>query len=231
MEIITSSINCMNCPFKSKLFLDLTEVEMQNIDCNRKEYSYKKGDVICGEGDDLGNLIYLTKGLGKLHKRESNKTDQIINIVVPYDFIGSLSIFSETKSKYSVTAIEDSIACAVPVDIIKKIIVNNGRFALKIIENINKVTDDILETRFKLNKKHLRGRIAYIILFFAQEVFKNNVFIMPISRKEIAELINMTTENVIRILSEFRHDGIIEIDGKTIKVIDPVLLQKICEAG
>ena len=54
---------------------------------------------------------------------------------------------------------------------------------------------------------------------------------MPISRKEIAELINMTTENVIRILSEFRHDGIIEIDGKTIKVIDPVLLQKICEAG
>ncbi len=231
MEIITSSINCMNCPFKSKLFLDLTEVEMQNIDCNRKEYSYKKGDVICGEGDDLGNLIYLTKGLGKLHKRESNKTDQIINIVVPYDFIGSLSIFSETKSKYSVTAIEDSIACAVPVDIIKKIIVNNGRFALKIIENINKVTDDILETRFKLNKKHLRGRIAYIILFFAQEVYKNNVFIMPISRKEIAELINMTTENVIRILSEFRHDGIIEIDGKTIKVIDPVLLQKICEAG
>ncbi len=221
----------MNCPFKSKLFLDLTEVEMQNIDCNRKEYSYKKGDVICGEGDDLGNLIYLTKGLGKLHKRESNKTDQIINIVVPYDFIGSLSIFSETKSKYSVTAIEDSIACAVPVDIIKKIIVNNGRFALKIIENINKVTDDILETRFKLNKKHLRGRIAYIILFFAQEVYKNNVFIMPISRKEIAELINMTTENVIRILSEFRHDGIIEIDGKTIKVIDPVLLQKICEAG
>jgi len=221
----------MNCPFKSKLFLDLTEVEMQNIDCNRKEYSYKKGDVICGEGDDLGNLIYLTKGLGKLHKRESNKTDQIINIVVPYDFIGSLSIFSETKSKYSVTAIEDSIACAVPVDIIKKIIVNNGRFALKIIENINKVTDDILETRFKLNKKHLRGRIAYIILFFAQEVYKNNVFIMPISRKEIAELINMTTENVIRILSEFRHDGIIEIDGKTIKVIVPVLLQKICEAG
>ncbi len=102
---------------------------------------------------------------------------------------------------------------------------------MKIIENMSKVTDDILETRFKLNKRHLRGRIAYILLFLANEVYKNNVFSIPISRKEIAELINMTTENVIRILSEFRHDNIIEMDGKTIKVIDPLLLKKICEAG
>ena len=102
---------------------------------------------------------------------------------------------------------------------------------MKIIENMSKVTDDILETRFKLNKKHLRGRIAYIILFLTKEVYKNNEFNMPISRKEIAELINMTTENVIRILSEFRKDNIIDIDGKTIKVLDPNLLQKICEAG
>ena len=204
---------------------------MQLIDRNRKEFFYKKGELICGEGDDLGNLIYLTKGLAKLHKKESQKTDQIINIVVPYDFIGFLSIFSETKSKYSVTAIEDSVACAVPVTIIKQIILSNGNFAMKIIENMSKVTDDILETRFKLNKRHLRGRIAYILLFLANEVYKNNVFSIPISRKEIAELINMTTENVIRILSEFRHDNIIEMDGKTIKVIDPLLLKKICEAG
>jgi len=218
MEIITTSYDCMNCPFKSKLYLDLTADEMQMIDKNRKELIFKKGEVICGEGDDLENLIYLTKGLGKLHKKESFKTDQIFNIVVPYDFIGFLSIFSETNSKYSVTAIEDSVACAVPV-------------AMKIIENMSKVTDDILETRFKLNKKHLRGRIAYIILFLAKEVYKDNVFIMPISRKEIAELINMTTENVIRILSEFRKDNIIDIDGKIIKVIDSIMLQKICEAG
>jgi len=231
MEIITTSYDCMNCPFKSKLYLDLTADEMQMIDKNRKELIFKKGEVICGEGDDLENLIYLTKGLGKLHKKESFKTDQIFNIVVPYDFIGFLSIFSETNSKYSVTAIEDSVACAVPVDIIKKIILSNGNFAMKIIENMSKVTDDILETRFKLNKKHLRGRIAYIILFLAKEVYKDNVFIMPISRKEIAELINMTTENVIRILSEFRKDNIIDIDGKIIKVIDSIMLQKICEAG
>ena len=231
MEIHTSSYNCQHCPFKSKLYIDLYAEEMQIIDESRKEFFYKKGEVICGEGDDLGNLIYITKGLGKLHKKENMKTDQIINFVVPYDFIGFLSIFSETKSKYSVTAIEDTVACAVPVDIIKQIILSNGKFAMKIIENMSKVTDDILETRFKLNKKHLRGRIAYVILFLSEEVYKNTTFTMPISRKEIAELINMTTENVIRILSEFRHDGIIDIDGKTIKVLDTVLLKKICEAG
>ena len=176
MEIHTTSYNCQHCPFKSKLYIDLTAEEMQMIENSRKEFFYKKGEVICGEGDDLENLIYITKGLGKLHKKETTKHDQIINFVVPYDFIGFLSIFSETKSKYSVTAIEDTVACAVPVYIIKKIILLNGNFAMKIIENMSKVTDDILETRFKLNKKHLRGRIAYVLLFLAEEVYKNNVF-------------------------------------------------------
>jgi CRP/FNR family transcriptional regulator len=54
---------------------------------------------------------------------------------------------------------------------------------------------------------------------------------LPISRKEIGELINMTTENVIRILSEFRKDGLVRIDGKNIEILNKELLEKLSKSG
>ena len=71
----------------------------------------------------------------------------------------------------------------------------------------------------------------YVLLYFAQDIYKNHAFELPVSRKEIAELIEMTTENVIRILSEFRKDGILKIYGKVIEITDIELLKKISELG
>ena len=79
--------------------------------------------------------------------------------------------------------------------------------------------------------KNLRGRIAYILLLFANDIYKTDAFDLPLSRKEIAQLIDMTTENVIRILSEFRKDEIIRINGKNIEILNKKSLNRISEHG
>jgi len=89
----------------------------------------------------------------------------------------------------------------------------------------------VLESKFALSSKNLRGRIAYILLDFANNIYKSNEFVLPISRREIAELIDMRTENVIRIMSEFRKDGLIKINGHIIEVINPEMLLKVSDAG
>ena len=61
--------------------------------------------------------------------------------------------------------------------------------------------------------------------------YNSNIFELPVSRKEIGEFIDMTTENVIRTLSEFRKDNIIKINGKIIEIIDLSRLMQICEFG
>lgn len=231
MDQIVQPLYCINCPYKSVIFSDLSDDELAKVEQSKQELFFRKGDTILSEGEEVKQFIYLTGGLAKIHKRESEKSDQIIGISIPFDFIGFLFTFSGEKSNYSYTAIEDSRACIIPVGIIKSNILKNGSFAMKMIESMSKTADKIIDTRFKLNKKHLRGRIAYILLFFAYEIYKNDRFNLPVSRKEIAELINMTTENVIRILSEFRQDKIIEIDGKTITIINKEILIKICELG
>jgi CRP/FNR family transcriptional regulator len=222
---------CTQCVYRSWAFNQLTTEQLQLIDKSRKEVLYQKGEVICREGEDVKSFLYLQQGLVKLLKTEKNDKEHIISVAKPLDFIGLLSIFSNEKHIYSITAIEDSVICMVDLKTIKALMKENGNFALDFIEKISKVADDVINTRVSISTKQLRGRIAYILLFFAEHIYGKNEYELPVSRKEIAQLIDMSTENVIRILSEFRKDKIIGIEGKNITVLDPERLRRIYTLG
>lgn len=183
------------------------------------------------EGDEIKEFIYLKSGLVKLYKHHSDDQDQIIQIARPNNLIGLLSVFSETHHNYSVTAIEDSEICFLDLISIKDLVRNNGSFALSILEKISRTADDIIKTNLEIGKKNLRGRIAYILLYFSKDVYESASFELPVSRKEIAELIDMTSENVIRIISEFAKDHILKVKKKKIEILDVQKLQRICDLG
>ena len=166
-----------------------------------------------------------------LFKTETNTKEHIISIAKPKDFVGLLSVFSNTKHIYSISAIEDSIVCFIDLKIIKNLIKTNGIFAIDFFEKISSISDSVIKTRIDINTRQLRGRIAYILLFLSKHIYSSEQFNLPISRKEIAELIDMSTENVIRVLSEFRKDKLIQIEGKGIEILDLKRLEKIYELG
>ncbi len=231
MAEILEQTDCKSCVFRTWAFDKLTREELDLINQNKKEVYYEKGEIICREGTPVENFLYLQKGLVKLYKTEKNDKEHIISIAKPLDFIGLLGIFSNKKHINTISVLENSTICFVDLNIIKQLMKNNGEFALDFIEKISKVSDDVLNTRLNINTKQLRGRIAFILLFFADHIYENKHFELPISRKEIAQLIDMSTENVIRILSEFRKDGIINIEGKFITINQPERLQKIYDLG
>ena len=104
-------------------------------------------------------------------------------------------------------------------------------FALSIMQKISKVSDMIILESLTVRKKNIHGRVAYILLFFADQIYEDKYFELPLNRREIAEFIGKTTENVIRTLSEFRKDGIIKIFGKFIEIVDKEKLQQISDFG
>lgn len=224
-------LSCDQCVYRSWAFEKLTQEQLLEIDKSRNEFSYNKGEVICEEGEEVTSFLYLQKGLVKLLQTEKNEKEHIISIAKPLDFIGLLSIFSNEKHIYTIAAIEDSIICEVDLKLIKRLMRENGDFALDFVEKMSKVADDVIHTRLSINTKQLRGRIAYILLFFAEHIYGKNEYELPVSRKEIAQLIDMSTENVIRILSEFRKDNIISIEGKNIHIHDSERLKRIYELG
>ena len=231
MSETVKSPNCEFCVYKSYLFESLTGEELALVNLNKSERLFHEGDVICHEGDGIKEFFYLKDGLVKLFKEGKSRHEHIISIAKPLDFIGLLSVFSNANYIYSITAIEDSLVCFIDLETIKLIIKRNGEFAQSLLEKMSSIYDQVLDTRIELNKKQLRGRIAYILLMFSGQIYNSNKFDLPISRKELGDLIDMRTENVIRILSEFRKDSILKIEGKTFEILDVELLEKIKELG
>ncbi len=213
------------------MFGSLTDEEYSMINTSRKEYVYKRGEVIKKEGSPIDSFLYLRSGLLKLYKTDKSGKDHILSLNKPGDFISLLSIFSNSEYKYSIAALEETRVCDIELPVLKEVIALNSEFALRVLNRISTVSDDIIESQFEIRRRQVKGRIAYFLLFLSDRIYRSSEFRLPVTRREIGELISMTTENTIRTLSEFKKDGIIEMDGRVIRILDMDRLESISKTG
>ncbi len=223
--------HCANCKFRSHLFDKLSVEELTFINRNKKTIAIKKGGLINKSGDPIREFVYLTQGLVKMQKIGKNGKEQIVSLARPLDFIGLLSVFNKEFYEYSVTALVDSVVCRIDINSLKEMVKKNGEFSMDIIRFISNISNEIISDTYAINSKNLRGRIAMLLVDFSKKYFESLAFDLPISRKEMAEMIDMTPENVIRILSEFRRDGIINLRGKHLEITNMNMLSKIRDLG
>lgn len=222
---------CASCDFREIVFAYLDEVAIQELCNNKDELSFRKGEIINHEGEKITDFKYLKSGLVKLYRRTTTGEEQVITITRPFEFVSNMSIFSEDRYKYSVSAVEDSVVCVVNLDFIKGLFMKNGGFAMGLLTKISKINDKIINQTLDLRQKNLVGRVAFVLLYFTKEIYNSMVFDLPISRKEIADYIGMSTANVIRTISDFKKDGIIKVFGKTIEIVDINKLELISKRG
>ena len=108
-----------------------------------------------------------------------------------------------------------------------KLVLENGEFAKELIKELS--TDLIKQFHSCVNKtqKRLNAYIAEVLLYFAESIFENDEFNLTLSRSEFAQLVGSTRETVTRILHDFTVDGLITMDGKSFKILNSELLNKI----
>jgi CRP-like cAMP-binding protein len=223
--------DCENCEFREVVFSTLDEQNILELCQYKEERSYHKGEIINLEGEKITDFKYLKNGLVKLFRRSTNGEEQVITITRPFEFVSNMSIFSEERYKYSVSALEDSVVCSVSLDFIKNLFLKNGGFAIGLLTKISSINDKIINQTLDIRQKNLAGRVAYVVLYFTREIYNSRIFDIPVSRKEIADYIGMSTANVIRTLSDFKKDGIIKVFGKTIEVVNIEKLEIISKRG
>jgi CRP-like cAMP-binding protein len=222
---------CENCEFREIVFSYLDDATIQDL-CNHKEENkFRKGEIINHEGEKITSFKYLKSGLVKLYRRTPNGDEQVITITKPFEFVSNMNIFSEDKYRYSVAAVEDSVVCTVNLDFIKSLFLKNGGFAMGLMTKISAINDKIINQTLDIRQKNLVGRVAFILLYFTKEIYNSRVFDLPVSRKEIADFIGMSTANVIRTMSDFKREGIIKVFGKTIEIVDIDKLEIISKRG
>lgn len=223
--------SCASCDFRDAVFSYLNDQAIEELCEHKEEQLFRKGEIINHEGEKISNFKYLKSGLVKLYRRTPNGDEQVLTITRPFEFVSNMSIFSEERYQYSVSALEDSVVCMVKLDFIKKLFLKNGGFAMGLLTKISRINDKIISQTLDIRQKNLIGRVAFVLLYFTNEIYRSRVFDLPVSRKEIADYIGMSSANVIRTLSDFKREGIIRVFGKTIEVVDIEKLEVISRHG
>ena len=81
------------------------------------------------------------------------------------------------------------------------------------------------------SQKKTYGRVAEAILYFAKIIYENSEFEIPFTRQEFADLIGISRESATRVLTKFKEDGILDLNGRSLKIVNLELLGQISKNG
>jgi len=216
---------------KIDCFKKLKEEELFIIAENSKIVQYKRGETIFKQSVFSNNLVFFVDGLGKTYLEGSNDKNIILEIIKPFELVGITSLYGENTYHFSVASISQSNVFVFDKFSLHKIIDSNTELGKSIIELYCKKTKHFFTKIISLGNKQLHGRFADALLYLSNCITGKNLIDIAITRKEIGELAGISTESAIRLLSELNHDGIINLEGKSIEIIKIQLLQRLSEIG
>jgi CRP-like cAMP-binding protein len=206
------------------MFSDLTEEQTCNVSDNKNMISHRKGQVIYYEGAKPLGVFCLNSGVVKVYKTASNGKEQIINLTKAGGLLGYSALLGEENYTNSAMVIEDAKICFIPKESFLKTIISNGPFFKKLTKALSLEIGVMEEKLVDASQKSIRERLAYLLLQLANSYGLDGgghqQIDLVLSREEIASLIGTATESVIRLLSEFKKDKLIELKGKKIVLLD-----------
>lgn len=226
----TKNGDCRECLLKCDIHPAIEKTGKDNAEINPLHAHLKKHDIICKQGTEVTHALFLVKGSAKLYIEGLNNRNIILYILKPPAYIGLLSFFESPFYFYTVSALEESEVCFIELGLVRKLYMENHELLLSLNKAFGKSVSNIMRKIISLNQKQIRGRIAENLIYLS-EIYDNHRFHLNVSRKEIGEMVAISEENTVRLLSELAKENIISVKGKEIEILDMPLLKKICEVG
>ena len=213
------------------LFRFLTDEQLEFVNQSRYEVRFLKGEIIFKQGGPLTHIACLTSGKAKVYIEGSDHKNMILKILKPTELVGGPGFRVDYRHHFSISALEDSTACFIEVEVFEKMLQENTNFCMEFIGYLNNVFIRQYAKLISLTQKNMYGRIADTLLYLSKEIHKSNSFNISLSRQDIADLSAMTKESAIRILTEFKKDGIIDYSSVHFKISDDKALMNISKTG
>ena len=224
-------VPCKFCNLKSLAARELNDCELDLLGNNCAQSAFNNGDIIIKQDSFSTNIAYVKSGLVKIHIKGSIK-EMIMRIVKAPAYLCLPSSFGDKINHFSASALEDNTSiCFIDLNTFKQFIYANGDFAYQILLDLSKGQLQSFHSCISNAQKHNIGKVADTLLFFANEIYGNPTFTLPISRQDIGDMTGSTRESVSRIFTDFNNDKIIKLEGKKVTILNSDLLKQISEKG
>ena len=212
----------------------LSDEERDYLVENLRVERFKKNEVIYREGDQPDNLLCLLSGKVKIYREGLGGRCLTNRVLRSVQYFGYRASMAGEPYVTSASAFEESTIAIVPMRSLFHLMQNNTSlchfFMHALAVDLGKADQRIVS----ITQKHIRGRLAETLLDLL-DVYgydhDGKTLDLHITREDMANLSNMTTSNAIRTLSTFAAEGLVEVHGRYIKLLDLNALQQISDNG
>lgn len=223
-------LDCQHCDSRFKsVFCDLAEEELEALNSHKSCSQVKRGQVIFNEGFHPHGIYCVNAGKIKVSQMGDAGREHIVRLAKEGDILGYRAVLSGGKYSCSAIALDDCSICFIPKEVFLGMVQRDGSLSMSMMrllsENLRQAETRIIE----MAQKPVRERLAESILFLKETYGYeegNQVLNVTMSREELANMTGTATETAIRLLSEMKSDGIIELTGKKIGILNHAKLVK-----
>lgn len=206
----------------------LTDLEeLREIFSQNEILDFKKGENIYEKGKHANFFYLIKRGVVKAHRMDNRGKELITELYKKDDFFGNHAIDPQSSYEDYATALEDTQLYAVSRTEFQKILSGNPRITMQLVEVLNNNLSELKQQLMDMAYGSVRKKTANTILLFAERIEKHPLKSIRISRADLAGVAGMAPESLIRTLSEFKKEGLIDIEGRNIKLLDSEALKRV----
>lgn len=224
------NLNCHTCSGRSKgIFCDLHGAELDKLDSEKNVNFYKKGQTLFLSGNPPFGMYCVHKGQIKISKVNAEGKETIVRLVGEGGVLGHRSLFSDSPYTASATVMADSTICFLSKKTVKDLIQADPKLSFNIISKVSKEMGAAEDKLASMARKSVRERFAETLLIIKENfgVKKDGKILLDIklTREEMSAMVGAASENITRLITDFKNEGIISQQGKFIYIDDIGLLE------
>ena len=217
-------VHCEHCQTRhSSIFCNTDHEVLADLSDSKSCMVYKKGDTIFHEGGHAFGVYCINGGKIKLSITGEEGKEQIVRMAKTGDVLGYRAVLSAERYAATAVALEDSNVCFIPKDQFLKALKGDGNLSFETMKLLSHQLREAEKKITHLAQKPVRERLAESLLFLKETYgFDDGTqcISVQLSREDIANLVGTATETAIRLLSELNRDGVIELKGKKINILN-----------
>ncbi|MBI3135656.1 MAG: response regulator [Bacteroidetes bacterium] len=205
--------------------------ELKNLSEDRKIKTYEAKEEIYRQDDYANYLYFIVKGTVKCSRTDSYGKTIVTDIYGPSDFIGYTTLLDDGEFHDTAIALEQTQVAVIPKSDFLDLIRKNRNVALKFIKLMAGDIHERGKKILQLAYASVQERVASsLLMLYEREKVNGQNGDIRISRDDLASVVGTAKESLIRMLSEFKKEGLIESEGLTLKIInEPRLRQIACD--
>ncbi len=213
------------------LFEGLPPEQIEDLAMIVTDQVFRKGETIFSEGEEANGFYVLITGRVKIFKLSPDGKEQILHFFGPGEPFGEVPVFTGQHFPANATAMEESRGFFFPrksfVDLIKR----NPSLALNMLAVLSKRLRRFAALIDDLSLKEVPGRLAAYLVYLSDQNKGAKVLELNVTKAQLASLLGTIPETLSRILGKLSSQGLIETDGRRIRILKKETLQDLAESG